>query len=112
VAITAAALLVGVAVAGCNRGSTPTPGAEPGSTDTATVAGPSPTLAPIAESAGDAASATASESGTQSPGASIAGPGGSATPDPVASELDAIQQLIDDINNSLSSSDSSEQGGE
>lgn len=32
--------------------------------------------------------------------------------DPVASELDQINQLINDINNSIESSDTSSQGGE
>lgn len=39
-------------------------------------------------------------------------PAGPATPDPVASELDQINQLINDIDNSVQSSDSSQQGGE
>jgi predicted small lipoprotein YifL len=81
VAGVAAAVLLALALAGCGRhGATPAP--TPG--------------------AGASTEATG--------GASSIDPGGQPTMDPVASELDQINQLINDLNNSISSS--SDQGGE
>jgi len=79
----AAALLVGLTLAGCTRhGASPAP--------TTTQAGASSTAGGGASSA----------------------PGGGPTMDPVASELDQIDQLINDINNSVNSSDASPDDGE
>ena len=60
---------------------------------------------------GPQASASLASGNGGSPGAS----GGSTsvpTQDPVASELDQLNQLINDIDNSVQNSDSSSQGGE
>jgi hypothetical protein len=115
----AAALLLAIAVAGCNRGATDSPSPTAGPTTAAGVgqsAEPSSEGTPqLTNVAGESAQAAQSggPSATAVPSASVeASAAAPATPDPVASELDQIQQLIDDINNSLSSSDSSEQGGE
>ena len=112
VVVAAAVLLLVVAAGGCNR-----------STDrTATPASPAASAPPSATdpggqaSAGGSADASVPEVDTASappPPASAAVVGTAAappTPDAVASELDQIQQLIDDINGSLTGSDS--QGGE
>ncbi len=109
----AAVLLVGLAVAGCgHRGATASP----------TVAAVTPAPAATAGdngTPGSAVASTAAATPSASPSApsSVApptatAPAGPATPDPVASELDQINQLINDINNSVQSSDSSQQGGE
>jgi hypothetical protein len=115
----AAALLLAIAVAGCNRGAhdSPTPVSGPTtstgamqSAETASEGAPQ-----LTDAAGESAQASQSgqASATAASSASVEASAGSPeTPDPVASELDQIQQLIDDINNSLSSSDSSQQGGE
>ena len=98
----AAALLVGLAVTGCaHRGpsSTPSAATQPsGSVPAATGI----TSIPSASTTGTApavASATAAQTGQS-------------TPAPIDSELDQINSLINDINNSMSDSDSSQQGGE
>lgn len=111
-ALAAAAALVVVAIAGCNGGSSQTPSSGPASTGSVALSSPTEGLTQLTASAGDTASASDSGLVTGSPGATASGSAAPATPDAVASELDAIQQLIDDINNSLSSSDQSEQGGE
>jgi len=100
----AAALLVCVAVISCGRHQSPSSGSSysPTATSSAETSGASfgefDTSAPDS-SGSDPASASDSS-----------GPDGPPTPDPVASELDQINQLINDINNSIS--DSSSQGGE
>jgi hypothetical protein len=103
----AAALLIAVAVAGCNRGTSESPSPVSGPTsgsEAGLSAVPASATSPqLATDSVPAASAIAS-----APATAVA----PATPDPVASELDQIQQLIEDINNSLSGSDSSQQGGE
>ena len=104
VAVVAGALLVGLAIAGCDRqAATAGP--------TAATAGPT---APRSGESGPAFSASESPAAAESPAASESpsGPAGPPTPDPVASELDLINELINDINNSVQSSDSSQQGGE
>ena len=70
--------------------------------------------APRSGESGPAPSASESPAAAESPTASESptGPVGPPTPDPVASELDLINELINDINNSVQSSDSSQQGGE
>jgi hypothetical protein len=99
-----------VAIAGCNRGSNQAASPSAGPDSSAVAGGSFVASSPLAGSRGDP---LVSDSGTTSgsPDASASSTA-AATPDAVASELDAIQQLIDDINNSLSSSDQSEQGGE
>lgn len=92
------AFLVCLALAACGR-QAPTSGptaAQPAATSTAG-ASASPVIA-----------ASESPSATDAPSV----PAGPPTPDPVASELDQINQLINDINNSVQSSDTSQQGGE
>jgi hypothetical protein len=93
-------MLVCVALAGCGR---------QGATSQPSTAKTVPS--PIATDAGASASATdvASVAPTDSTASIPAGP---PTPDAVASELDQINQLINDINNSVQNSDSSTQGGE
>lgn len=106
VAVMAGALLVGLAIAGCGPRA-----ATEGPTTAQLTAGPT---APQSGESGPAPSASESPAAAESPAASES-PGGLAgppTPDPVASELDLINQLIDDINDSVQSSDSSQQGGE
>ena len=99
-----ATLLVCVAAAGCGRDhrpdSAPTPSA--GSSGSA-----SPTIA-VDSTGSDGPNSSASIS-TASISTDSPAP---ATPDPAASELDQINQLINDINNSIQSSDSSTAGGE
>jgi len=100
VAIMAGALLVGLATAGCGRhAATESP--------TAAQLTPGPT-AQQSGASGPAPSTSESPSATDSPSA----PAGPPTPDPVASELNQINQLINDINNSVNSSDTSQAGGE
>jgi ABC-type Fe3+-siderophore transport system permease subunit len=109
--VAAMTLVVALAVAGCGQHK-------------ATQA-PSNTPEPTSSAASASASASTVESGGASPSgsSSTASPGSAsssatahasvpATPDAVASELDQIDQLINDINNSVSGSDSSQQGGE
>lgn len=103
IACLAAALLVGSAVVGCGgHGATPQ----------STVPGPSYSTAESpsgsAESVGSGDLTGSAPDASSGAGSSTAPP----TPDPVASELDQINQLINDINNSVGSSDSSQQGGE
>jgi len=95
----AAALLLGAAVIACGPGPAPTasPSYSPSATSSPASLGGVDTASPL-PSATDSASAPAS--GSAAP----------ATPDPVASELDQINQLINDLNKSIS--DSSQQGGE
>jgi hypothetical protein len=107
VAAAAAVLLVGVALVGCGR---------QGPTSPPTLALPSvaPTAIDTGASLSDTGSASPTDAVFESPSASSspAVPAGQPTPDAVASELDQINQLINDIDNSVSSSDSSQQGGE
>jgi hypothetical protein len=100
----AAALLLGVALIACGRHSAPSP---------------SPTFEPSATSSQASPGASSGELDTTSPDSSasdfasasdLAGSTPPPTPDAVASELDQINQLINDINDSIS--DSSQQGGE
>jgi predicted small lipoprotein YifL len=86
----AAALLLGLTLAGCGKhGATPQPTTQP----------------PVPQ-----ASSSPAALGSTLPSTSpVAAP---STPDAVASELDQINQLIDDIGDSVQSSDSSQQGGE
>jgi hypothetical protein len=100
VAAVAGLLLVCITIAGCNQHAAT-------SQQSAAAAVPSPT----ATDAG--ASASATDVPSVAPTDSIASiPAGPPTPDAVASELDQINQLINDINNSVQTSDSSTQGGE
>ena len=107
VAATAAVLLVGIALAGCGRQGPPRapassqPSARPTASDTGT-------------SLSDTGSASPTDAAFELPSTSSSPtvPAGPPTPDAVASELDQINQLINDIDNSVSSSDSSQQGGE
>jgi hypothetical protein len=100
VALAAWALLVGLAFAGCGRQA-------PTLAPTAAQLTPSP-AAPPSGQIGPSPAASESPAATDSPSA----PAGPPTPDPVASELDQINQLINDINNSVNSSDTSQAGGE
>jgi hypothetical protein len=94
------AVLVCLAFAACG----------PGRSEARTPA-PGRTLAPTA-GPGSAGGASPDPDTTGAPGG-IRAPGtAAATPDPLASALDQINALINDINNSLSNSDSSEQSGE
>jgi hypothetical protein len=107
VALVAAALLAGLAVGGCGRHeATAQPTAAP------VTSGPSFGQGGASGSVTPSGSATPAVSQAPSQSASPSTPAGPATPDPVASELDQINQLIQDINNSVQSSDSSQQGGE
>ena len=99
VALFGAALLVGVALAGC---SPRRPAA------TSTVLYPS-YAASQTSNPSVAADSGSGESGDPS-SAAPSSPPGPGTPDPAASELDQINQLINDINNSIQ--DSSNGGGE
>lgn len=104
-----AVLLLLVAAGGCNRSTDRT--VTPKSTATSAVPSPSDSAEGSAEvptlASGEA---SASSVDSESPSAAAATPTAPATPDAVASELDQIQQLIDDINSSITGSDSS--GGE
>ena len=99
VALFGAALIVGVALAGCGPRR-----------PAATSAAPYPVYAasqtPDPSGAADSGSGEPGDPSSASP-ASLTSP---ATPDPAASELDQINQLINDINNSIQ--DSSNGGGE
>jgi hypothetical protein len=115
----AAALLLAIAVAGCNRGANERPSLVSGpvaSTGAGPSAGPASEGAPqLTVAPGGSTEAAGSGDLSASPSSNAeatASAGAPASPDPVASELDQIQQLINDINDSLSSSDSSQQGGE
>ena len=94
----AGALLIGVAIAGCGRHDSTIP----------------PTVPPasFAQSSGPSLSPSGPIDSGASASPSDAGSAQSTppTPDPVASELDQINQLINDINDSVQSSDSG--GGE
>jgi nitrous oxide reductase accessory protein NosL len=99
VVLLTATLLVGVAVAGCGR-------------DHRTDEVPTPSLGANG-SAGPTIAVDSSGSDGPSASVSIAiDSPAPATPDAAASELDQINQLINDINNSIQSSDSSTAGGE
>jgi len=101
-------MLIALAAVSCGpRGATPAP---------SMFGSPAPSIPRW--SAGASADATASGSpestgpvGTGLP-SPVVTPPGVPTPDPLASALDQLNQLINDINNSLSSSDPSQQGGE
>ena len=97
----AAALLLGAAAIACGPNSAPS-----GSPDYE----PSASLSPASPGVSVGDVETASPDSSASDSASASGPTAPATPDPVASELDQINQLINDLNNSIS--DSSDQGGE
>jgi hypothetical protein len=86
VAWVAAVLLVAIALSACGGRRATTPAANP--------------------------SAPGGGSGASGPGSSLALPTDQPTMDPVASELDQINQLINDINDSIESSDTSSEGGE
>jgi len=101
----AAALLVVVALVGCGRHSGSDQPTAPQTTAGASSALGGPT--PVGPGASQGAA-----SGSAGPGEPSSSAMGQSTPDPVASELDQINQLINDINNSIQSSDSSSQGGE
>ena len=106
VAATAAVLLVGIALAGCGRQGPSAPAsAQPSA---------GPTASDTGTSLSDTGSASPTDAAFESPLtlSSPTVPAGQPTPDAVASELDQINQLINDIDNSVSSSDSSQQGGE
>ena len=99
--VAAGAFLVCLALAGCGRQA---------ATSEPVAAGPTatPTVLDAGSSGSPADTASESPSAAGSPSA----PAGPPTPDPVASELDQINQLINDINNSVNSSDTSQAGGE
>jgi hypothetical protein len=99
----AAALLLGAAVIACGPGPAPT--ASPSYSPSATSSPASPGV-----SLGGVDTASPLPSATDSASAPASGSAAPATPDPVASELDQINQLINDLNKSIS--DSSQQGGE
>ena len=101
VACLAAALLVCLALAGCGHGA-----ATPQSTSIQASPSRPATTADVSPSA------AATTSMPLGPSASSTAPRSQPTMDPVASELDQINQLINDLNNSVQSSDSSQQGGE
>ena len=107
VGLVAAALLACLAAGGCGRHE-----ATAGPTAAPVSAGPSIGQVSASTSAMPSESASPAVSAAPSQSASPTAPAGPATPDPVASELDQINQLIQDINNSVQSSDSSQQGGE
>lgn len=90
IACAAAAVLVCLALAGCGR--------------------PAATSSPTVPQA--SASPAGTVGGENAPGSTPTTLLGAPTADPVASELDQINQLINDIDNSVQSSDSSQQGGE
>jgi len=90
---------VGVALAGCGPRRPAT---------TSTVLYPSYAASQTSNPSG-AADSGSGESGDPS-SAAPSSPPGPGTPDPAASELDQINQLINDINNSIQ--DSSNGGGE
>jgi hypothetical protein len=104
----AALILIGLAAVSCGpHGATPAP---------SFYWSPAPSIS------GSSAGATAGAAASGSPGATgpvatglpgpVVTPPTVSTPDPLASALDQLNQLINDINNSLSSSDASQQGGE
>ena len=106
-AVAAMALLIALALVGCGQHkATQAPSATPQAT-----LSQAPTTASPLESNGASPSGSGS---TAPPGSASASATASvpATPDPVASELDKIDQLINDINSSISGSDSSQQSGE
>jgi hypothetical protein len=96
----AAALLVALALAACGRhGATASPTLPQASYTALDTSGSS-----------DSPSAGPSGSPSSSAAATPTDAPGPTAPDPAASELDQINQLINDINNSIQ--DSSNQGGE
>jgi hypothetical protein len=99
IACLAGALLICVALAGCGRRGANDQTSAPQPTYNAALVSPSGSTDP-----GASGSPSDSASGADS------GPTVPPTPDPVASELDQINQLINDINDSVQSSDSG--GGE
>lgn len=100
-AVAAAAFLTCLALAGCGHQA-----ATSGPASAQLTPGPTAVASPASAELSPADSETPSVS--ESPSL----PAGPPTPDPVASELDQINQLINDINNSVQSSDPSQQGGE
>jgi hypothetical protein len=100
VGVATAALLLAVAVMAC--GTHPAPDASPTYT-----LGASSTPGSPGPSAGESDPASPDSSGDASLSPDPSTP---PIPDPVASELDQINQLINDLNNSISGS--SQQGGE
>jgi hypothetical protein len=108
------ALLLGSVAAGCARhgGSTPEPVQV---TPTPIVAGADETAAPeITASTAPTASPSDSPIAAATPGATQPAPTTNPKPtaDPLDSELQTLDQLLNGIDTSLSSSDSSETGGE
>ena len=104
----AALMLIALAAASCGpRQATPAP-----SINGSPV--PSVSASSSGSSAGAAAGGSPESTGPAGTGLSgpVVTPPGVPTPDPLASALDQLNQLINDINNSLSSSDASQQGGE
>ena len=105
-AAAAGTILVVLAVAGCNRGGNATPQASQSAAsaasamDTSSASG----LADETQSATASASDSSATASTSVPPTSAP----PATPDAVASQLDQIQRLINDIDSSLSSSDGGE----
>jgi hypothetical protein len=98
--VAAAILLVALAVAGCGRHQATIPPTAPATASTFETGGPTGSIDPSASAGLD--SSPAEPSATDRPGPTA--------PDPAASELDQINQLINDINNSIQ--DSSSGGGE
>ena len=98
VACLAGALLFGVALAGCGRHDATIPPTLPSATSSAST---DPGLSP---------SGPIDSGASADPSDSASAQSSAPTPDPVASELDQINQLINDINDSVQSSDSG--GGE
>ena len=103
------ALLVALAFFGCGQ---------PKATQAPSTVAPATTSPAAPSSSGQTGSESASaySSGSTSTPGSVAGSASAqpsvSPPDPVASELDQINRLINDINNSISGSDASQAGGE
>ena len=113
VAIAASLLLVGMAVVACNRHDVTAPSPSPSVVASASSSASDSGLASASASAGGSVSTSTSAPTSASASASVtAGASERPTPDAVASELDQINQLINDINDAISGSDSSQQGGE
>ena len=95
IAGTASVVLVCLALIGCgNHGSTSQP------------------TGPVPQASGSPANGIGNGSGNSAGGISSPGAASAPTQDAVASELDQLNQLINDIDNSVQNSDSSSQGGE
>jgi len=100
-------MLTLVAISGCNHAANPTsPAISASPSGPASSSASSPGASALS---GDSSTPSVGDTSGASAGATDTTPAGPPTPDAAASELDQIQQLINDINNSLSSSDG---GGE